>query len=70
MNSPTCMPQAYEHLLEQELICYVDGKGHHLSNECRPVKLLISFSELCQGLKSNTSCPAILQKLLDHESFK
>ncbi|KAH7657195.1 origin recognition complex subunit 4 protein [Dioscorea alata] len=66
----TVCSRAYEHLLEQELICFVDGKGRHLSNECRPVKLLVSFSELCHGLKSNTSCPAILQKLLDHESFK
>ncbi|KAJ0971595.1 hypothetical protein J5N97_019554 [Dioscorea zingiberensis] len=68
--SRTVCLRAYEHLLERELICFVDGKGRHLSTECRPVKLLISFSELCQGLKSNSSCPAILQKLLDRESFK
>ncbi|KAJ8478307.1 hypothetical protein OPV22_022034 [Ensete ventricosum] len=62
--------RAFEHLLERELIGFGEYKGRNLSIEFRPVKLLISPRELYLGLKSNSSCPAILQKLLDHESFK
>ncbi|RWW66504.1 hypothetical protein BHE74_00026125 [Ensete ventricosum] len=62
--------RAFEHLLERELIGFVEYKGRNLSIEYRPVKLLISPRELYLGLKSNSSCPAILQKLFDHESFK
>ncbi|WOK92519.1 origin of replication complex subunit 4 [Canna indica] len=62
--------RAFEHLLERELISYVDHRGRYLPVEFRPVELLISSHELYLGLKSNSSCPAILQKLLDHESFK
>lgn len=51
------MLQAFEHLLEQELIGFTDSKGRTPSIEFRPVKLLISSRELYQGLKSNSSCP-------------
>ncbi|XP_074579406.1 origin of replication complex subunit 4 [Curcuma longa] len=62
--------RAFEHLLERELIGFVDNKGRNLSIELQPVKLLISPHELYLGLKSSSSCPAILQKLFDHESFR
>ncbi|ONK81693.1 uncharacterized protein A4U43_C01F31920 [Asparagus officinalis] len=62
--------RAFEHLLERELIGFSDPRSRSLSIEFRPVKLLLSPRELHQGLKSNSSCPAILQKLLDHESYK
>ncbi|KAG6511410.1 hypothetical protein ZIOFF_029478 [Zingiber officinale] len=62
--------RAFEHLLERELIGFVDNKGRNLSIEIQPVKLLISPHELYLGLKSRSSCPAILQKLFDHESFR
>nr|XP_010924349.1 origin of replication complex subunit 4 isoform X2 [Elaeis guineensis] len=62
--------RAFEHLLEQELIGFTDSKGRTPSIEFHPVKLLISSRELYQGLTSNSSCPAILQKLFDHESYK
>ncbi|KAF5940355.1 hypothetical protein HYC85_021522 [Camellia sinensis] len=58
---------AFEHLLERELISFIDNRGHNQSVEFRPVKLLISYHELYQGLKSYRSCPAILQKLINRE---
>ncbi|GMP83543.1 hypothetical protein CsSME_00037419 [Camellia sinensis var. sinensis] len=59
--------RAFEHLLERELISFMDNRGHNQSVEFRPVKLLISYHELYQGLKSYRSCPAILQKLINRE---
>lgn len=59
--------RAFEHLLERELISFMDSRGHNQSVEFRPVKLLISYHELYQGLKSYRSCPAILQKLINRE---
>lgn len=59
--------RAFEHLLQRKLICFVDNRGHSQSVEFRPVKLLISFHELSEGLKSYRSCPAILQKLTVRE---
>lgn len=56
--------RAFEHLIHRELICFTDNRGHSLSVEFRPVKLLISSAELNQGLKAYHSCPAILQKLM------
>ncbi|KAJ8770054.1 hypothetical protein K2173_010042 [Erythroxylum novogranatense] len=57
--------RAFERLLQRELICFTDSRGHGQSVEFRQVKLLISFGELQEGLKSYRSYPAILQKLLD-----
>ncbi|XP_077243985.1 origin recognition complex subunit 4 [Tasmannia lanceolata] len=62
--------RAFEHLLERELISFADNRAQSQSIEFRPVKLLISPQELYQGLKSNRFCPAILQKLLDRETYK
>ncbi|KAH6822468.1 origin recognition complex subunit 4 [Perilla frutescens var. hirtella] len=59
--------RAFEHLLERGLISFEDNRGHGQSAEFRPVKLLISWPELQQGLKSHRSCPAILHKLMDRE---
>ncbi|KAJ4961122.1 hypothetical protein NE237_021032 [Protea cynaroides] len=59
--------RAFEHLIQHELISYMDNRGQNQSVEFRPVKLLLSSHELYQGLKSNGSCPAILQKLIDRE---
>ncbi|XP_027364773.1 origin of replication complex subunit 4 [Abrus precatorius] len=59
--------RAFEHLIHRELLCFTDNRGHSLSIEFRPVKLLISSVELHQGLKAYHSCPAILQKLIDRE---
>lgn len=49
--------QAFEHLMYRELICFTDNRGHNLSVEFRPVKLLISSAELHQGLKGYRSSP-------------
>jgi hypothetical protein len=49
--------QAFEHLLERELISFADKKGRNQALEFRPVKLLISSRELAQSLKLNTTCP-------------
>ncbi|XP_044490661.1 origin of replication complex subunit 4 isoform X2 [Mangifera indica] len=57
--------RAFEHLLQRELICFTDNRGSSHSIEFRPVKLLISYVELHQGLKSYRSCPAILLKLME-----
>ncbi|KAK1267856.1 hypothetical protein QJS04_geneDACA017612 [Acorus gramineus] len=62
--------RAFEHLLDRGLIGFTDSKGRSQSIEFRSVRLLIAPQELYQGLKSNRSCPAILQKLFDHESYK
>ncbi|XP_076885169.1 origin of replication complex subunit 4-like [Bidens hawaiensis] len=56
--------RAFEHLLDRQLVEFAD-RGHNQCIEYRSVKLLISHSELHQGLKSNRSCPAILQKLME-----
>ncbi|CAM0882147.1 unnamed protein product [Alopecurus aequalis] len=61
--------RAFEHLLDRELITFADAKGRNVALEYRPVKLLISSRELAQSLKINTTCPAVLQKLLDHERY-
>ncbi|CAK7326671.1 unnamed protein product [Dovyalis caffra] len=57
--------RAFEHLLQRELICFTENRGHGQSIEFRPVKLVISYAELQEGLKSYRSCPAILLKLID-----
>ncbi|KAL7001064.1 origin recognition complex subunit 4 [Sarracenia purpurea var. burkii] len=59
--------RAIEHLLERELITFMDHRGNNQSIEFRPMKLLISYHELYQGLKSYRLCPAILHKLIDRE---
>ncbi|XP_057810711.1 origin of replication complex subunit 4 isoform X2 [Salvia miltiorrhiza] len=59
--------RAFEHLLQRGLISFQDNRGQGQSAEFRPVKLLISWHELQQGLKSHRSCPAILNKLMDRE---
>ncbi|GAB2268504.1 origin recognition complex subunit 4 [Dionaea muscipula] len=45
--------QAFEHLVQCELISLVDSKGYNQSIEFRPVKLVISFHQLHQRLKLN-----------------
>ncbi|KAL8491631.1 hypothetical protein ACS0TY_023285 [Phlomoides rotata] len=59
--------RAFEHLLERALISFEDNRGHGQSPEFRPVKLLISWHELHQGLKSHHSCPAVLHKVMDRQ---
>lgn len=54
--------QAFEHLLQRELISLVDSRGHTQSLEFHPVKLLISSHELHLNLKSNRCCPVSCQK--------
>ncbi|KAK3013977.1 hypothetical protein RJ639_008137, partial [Escallonia herrerae] len=49
--------RAFEHLLQREVIAFLDNRGHSQSVEFRPVKLLLSPHELYQGLKSYRSCP-------------
>ncbi|KAM0885878.1 hypothetical protein ACQ4PT_030045 [Festuca glaucescens] len=61
--------RAFEHLLDRELITFADSKGRNVALEYRPVKLLISSRELAQSLELNTTCPAVLQKLLDRERY-
>ncbi|KAK8532060.1 hypothetical protein V6N12_053510 [Hibiscus sabdariffa] len=51
--------RAFEHLLQRQLISFIDNKGHNQSVEFRPVKLLISSAELHQGLKSSHQCPPV-----------
>ncbi|KAL0924191.1 hypothetical protein M5K25_005000 [Dendrobium thyrsiflorum] len=62
--------RAFEHLIERELISFLDNRMRSMSIEYRPVRLLLSSQELYQGLKSNAFCPAILLKLLNHESYR
>lgn len=62
--------RAFEHLIQYELICFMDNRGYNQSIEFRPVKLLVSPYELHQGLKFNQSCPTILQKLMDQTGQK
>ncbi|KAL9401777.1 hypothetical protein Peur_005626 [Populus x canadensis] len=57
--------RAFEHLLQRGLICFTDNRGHSQSIEFRQVKLVVSYAELQEGLKSYRSCPAILLKLID-----
>ncbi|KZV37942.1 origin recognition complex subunit 4-like [Dorcoceras hygrometricum] len=57
--------RAFEHLLQRGLISFEDNRGHLQSSEFRPVKLLISWQELQQGLKSHLCCPVLLHKLMD-----
>ncbi|XP_021727323.1 origin of replication complex subunit 4-like isoform X4 [Chenopodium quinoa] len=52
--------RALEHLIQCELVCFMDNRGYNQSNEFRPVKLLISPYELQLGLKENQSCPVSL----------
>ncbi|WCJ33253.1 origin recognition complex subunit 4 [Euphorbia peplus] len=57
--------RAFERLLQRELICFADNRGNNQSIEFRPVKLLVSYAELQEGMKSYRSCPTILHKLMD-----
>ncbi|KAM0915835.1 hypothetical protein ACQ4PT_010585 [Festuca glaucescens] len=61
--------RAFEHLLDRELITFADSKGRNVALEYRPVKLLISSRELAESLDLNTTCPVVLQKLLDRERY-
>ncbi|RAL40223.1 unnamed protein product [Cuscuta campestris] len=56
--------RAFEHLVQRELISFTGNRGQNQSIEFRPVKLLISFHELQQGLKSYPSCPLPLLRSL------
>ncbi|OVA14231.1 Glycosyltransferase AER61 [Macleaya cordata] len=47
--------RAFEHLLQRELISFVDVRGQNQSIEFRSVKLLVSYHEFDQGLKLNRS---------------
>uniref|UniRef100_A0A0E0JMI5 Origin of replication complex subunit 4 n=1 Tax=Oryza punctata TaxID=4537 RepID=A0A0E0JMI5_ORYPU len=67
--SHTVCFRAFEHLLDRELISFADNKRRNQALEYRPVKLLISSRELVESLKLNTTCPAVLQKLLDRERY-
>ncbi|KAJ1284847.1 hypothetical protein BS78_03G236200 [Paspalum vaginatum] len=67
-SSTVCF-RAFEHLLDRELISFGDNRGRNQALEYRSVKLLISSRELAQSLKLNTTCPAVLQKLLDRERY-
>ncbi|EFJ33364.1 hypothetical protein SELMODRAFT_407107 [Selaginella moellendorffii] len=58
--------KAFEHLLERELIGYSDGKAVSSLSHLRPVKMLISFEELEQGLEASPVCP----KLKDWENLQ
>ncbi|ESQ39950.1 hypothetical protein EUTSA_v10000894mg [Eutrema salsugineum] len=58
--------RAFEHLKERAVICYAENRGQFQTGEYRPMKLLISASELHQGMRSHACCPAMLLKLLDH----
>ncbi|XP_011022840.1 PREDICTED: origin recognition complex subunit 4 isoform X1 [Populus euphratica] len=49
--------RAFEHLLQRQLICFTDNRGHSQSIEFRQVKLVVSYAELQEGLKSYRSCP-------------
>ncbi|KNA06135.1 hypothetical protein SOVF_183890 isoform B [Spinacia oleracea] len=57
--------RAFEHLIQRELICFMDNRGYNQSIEFRSVKLLISPYELHQGLEKNQNCPSMLQKLMN-----
>ncbi|KAL1568396.1 origin recognition complex subunit 4 [Salvia divinorum] len=59
--------RAFEHLLQRGLVSFQDNRGQGQSAEFRPVKLLISWHELQQGLQSFRSCPPLLHKLMDRE---
>ncbi|KAL9352548.1 hypothetical protein Peur_055228 [Populus x canadensis] len=48
---------AFQHHLQSEIICSTNNRGHSQSIEFRQVRLLISYAELQQGLKSYHSCP-------------
>ena len=57
--------QAFEHLLQRELICFADNRGHTQSIEFRPAKLLITSHELHHGLKAYRSCPVSCYHISD-----
>jgi len=56
-NLRACLLQAFEHLLDRELISFGDNRGRNQALEYRPVKLLVSSRELAESLKLNTTCP-------------
>ncbi|KFK40712.1 hypothetical protein AALP_AA2G031400 [Arabis alpina] len=58
--------RAFQQLREREVICYAENIGQSQTGEYRPMKLLISASELRQGMQMRSHDPAILFKLLDH----
>ncbi|KAK8949436.1 hypothetical protein KSP39_PZI005495 [Platanthera zijinensis] len=68
--SKSVCQRAFEHLIERELISFANNRLRNLSVEYRPVRLLLSSQELYQSLKSNASCPAILQRLLNYETYR
>ncbi|CAN1151579.1 Origin of replication complex subunit 4 [Linum perenne] len=49
--------RAFEHLLQRDLICFLDKRVNGQSVEFRPVKCLISHIELQQGIEAYRSCP-------------
>lgn len=51
--------QAFEHLLEKELVVFADGRGQGEALEFRPVHLLLDNNELQDGLNNNPVCPVL-----------
>ncbi|CAN1796408.1 Origin of replication complex subunit 4 [Linum perenne] len=49
--------RAFEHLLQRDLICFMDKRVNGQSVEFRPVKCLISHIELQQGIEAYRSYP-------------
>ncbi|XP_057838913.2 origin of replication complex subunit 4 isoform X1 [Cryptomeria japonica] len=62
--------RAFEHLLERQLIAFIDKRGQNIALEFRPVKLLVASHELNEGLKTSPVCPVVLRQWFDHEKFK
>lgn len=54
-----CDGQAFEHLLEKELVVFADGRGQGEALEFRPVQLLLDNNELQEGLNNNPVCPVL-----------
>lgn len=63
---PLSVFQAFEHLLDRELINYAE---RFTTVEYTPVKLLISSQELKDGLHSNSVCPVNLSPTSDEVLF-
>lgn len=58
--------QAFEHLLEKELIVFADGRGQGEALEFRPVQLLLDNNELHEGLNNNPVCPVLTHLLFPY----
>ena len=54
--------QAFEHLVALELVRVAEGSGTRIQKEYRAMTLLVTNSQLTEGMKTYPNCPSELKQ--------